>query len=604
MAGLALALCCAGSAQAAVFTASSSTLPLGFLPEGLTIADVDGGGTPDLVAVGFGQGAGAAAVKANDGSGMFSDGAAPNPGGFGQSDARGVAVGDLDGDGHVDMGIVDPNSGYFFVYQGASGGGFSPPSAFFFAGGSGSDVKFADVNGDGRLDIVFANGAPAPDSEPDPANGHNVTLYVRSTPTGAGATLSTDDYTTTTIGLDTGDPGSVAIGDLDGDGDVDLAVTETQGSSVAVVSKTGSGTAASDYSVQTIPAGTGLRPVSIAIGDLNGDGRPDLAAADNPTAGFDGTVSIFYKNAGSGYTVAPLLLSAAGTTQTIAVAIGDLDGDGRADIVAANKTDGAGTLSVFLKDATGAGFTRTVLPDGGGPSLVTLADLTGDGKLDIVAGDAFGNRLTVFVNTTAVAAVAPVAVSGAASGVSPTGATLSGTVDPKGALTTYVFEYGTSLSFGAITPPDDAGAGSGAVPVSASLSGLSSNTTYYYRLVAMNSAGTSFGVVRSFNTGGAATPPLAVTSPASSVGATTALLAGQVDPKGRATAFTFEYGTSLSFGAITTVDVTDDYIGLESVSKGLTGLAPGTTYYYRLVATSSAGTATGGVRSFTTSAAA
>jgi hypothetical protein len=194
---------------------------------------------------------------------------------------------------------------------------------------------------------------------------------------------------------------------------------------------------------------------------------------------------------------------------------------------------------------------------------------------------------------------APTVVTGASSAISASGATVAGTVNPNGVATTYVFEYGPSLSFGSVTTRTSGGSGTTAVPVSATLTGLTSNTTYYYRLVAKTSAGETFGAVASFSTGGPALAPVVTTGAATAVTASTASLAGSINPEGQATAFTFEYGPSLSFGAITTVNSTDAAIGAETVSADLSGVTPNTTYYYRLVATSSS-TTFGPVMSFNT----
>ena len=195
----------------------------------------------------------------------------------------------------------------------------------------------------------------------------------------------------------------------------------------------------------------------------------------------------------------------------------------------------------------------------------------------------------------------PAVTTGSASAVSGSGASLAGTVNPNGVATAYIFEYGTSLSFGAITPPTSAGSGSSPVAVSESLAGLSAATTYYYRLVATNSNGqTTFGVVRSFRTTGTGQAPVAVTGAASAITISGATLNGQVNPRGSQTSFTFEYGTSLTFGNITPVVALDDADAFEPVSATLSGLASNTTYYYRTVATNATGTSIGVVGSFAT----
>jgi len=100
----------------------------------------------------------------------------------------------------------------------------------------------------------------------------------------------------------------------------------------------------------------------------------------------------------------------------------------------------------------------------------------------------------------------PVAVTGAASSVRATSASVAGTVTPNGSRTRYWFQYGTSTSYGSQTWSRSAGSGTAAVPVSASLGRLTAGMTYHYRLVASSSAGTSDGADQSFTTAAPAQP--------------------------------------------------------------------------------------------------
>ncbi|MDP1803619.1 MAG: hypothetical protein Q8K72_00490, partial [Acidimicrobiales bacterium] len=181
---------------------------------------------------------------------------------------------------------------------------------------------------------------------------------------------------------------------------------------------------------------------------------------------------------------------------------------------------------------------------------------------------------------------------------------VDGTVNAHGAGTAYVFEYGTSTAFGQIAPvpAGNAGSDTAGLPVTRTLTGLQPNTTYLYRLVATNSQGTTSGAVMSFTTTGQATAPVVTTGAATNVGAGTARLNGTTNPKGRATTYTFEYGTTTGFGSITAVDNAGNAGTALPVSLPVSGLSPSTTYLYRIVATNSAGTSTGPVMSFQTTA--
>ena len=188
-------------------------------------------------------------------------------------------------------------------------------------------------------------------------------------------------------------------------------------------------------------------------------------------------------------------------------------------------------------------------------------------------------------------------VTGSASSIGLTSAKLNGTVTPNGQAATWYFEYGTSTSYGTKTAVRSAGSGTSSVSVSVSLTRLRTATTYHYRLVATNASGTTFGGDRSFST---ALPPGAVTGAAQAVGATTATAVGSVDPRARATTWYMEYGTSTRYGSQTPRRSAGSGSGARSVGVELTGLTPGATYHYRLVATSDAGTSRGADVSFAT----
>ena len=192
---------------------------------------------------------------------------------------------------------------------------------------------------------------------------------------------------------------------------------------------------------------------------------------------------------------------------------------------------------------------------------------------------------------------APAVVTDAASSIAPTSARLNGTLTPNGQATSWYFEYGTSRSYGSKTTVRNAGSGTRAVKVSASLTRLRTTTTYHYRLVATNASGTTFGANRSFST---SLPPLVRTGPAQNAGPTTATLTGSVDRRGRAATWYFEYGTSTRYGSQTSRTSAGSASGARNVTASLSNLTAGTTYHYRLVATSDAGTSRGADVSFTT----
>lgn len=108
--------------------------------------------------------------------------------------------------------------------------------------------------------------------------------------------------------------------------------------------------------------------------------------------------------------------------------------------------------------------------------------------------------LACAIPATAIAAGKPGVTTRNATEVSPTAATVHGSVNPNGLVTTWYFQYGKTKSYGARTPAQDAGSGTKALQVSSTLTGLTPNTNYHYRLVATNSSGSTLGGDRTFKT--------------------------------------------------------------------------------------------------------
>jgi hypothetical protein len=194
--------------------------------------------------------------------------------------------------------------------------------------------------------------------------------------------------------------------------------------------------------------------------------------------------------------------------------------------------------------------------------------------------------------TVAAPASVPTASTGSVVSVMPTTAMVRGTVDPDGSATTWTFQYAlsTSATYTSSTAVTSAGAGTTDVPVTASLTGLAPATSYHYRIVAVNKLGTTDGVAGLVNTSAA---PAVVTGDASSLTAASATLNGVVNPEGLATSWYFEYGPSTSYGWKTPATSMTAGPNDTNVSYGLLSLAPQTTYHFRIVATSYAGTSLG-----------
>jgi phosphodiesterase/alkaline phosphatase D-like protein/phage gpG-like protein len=198
----------------------------------------------------------------------------------------------------------------------------------------------------------------------------------------------------------------------------------------------------------------------------------------------------------------------------------------------------------------------------------------------------------------------PEVVTGAATLVTQTSATLNAMVNPNGGeVSSCEFEYGTSESYGSKSIPCESqpGAGKEKVPVSAKLQGLSANTKYFFRIVATNPGGTSKDTLgQTFTT--LPNAPAVVTGEASSVTQTSVSVNATVNENGgRAGDCHFEYGPTTSYG--TSVPCTPSPgsgTGPVAVRAVLASLTPNATYHVRIVATNPGGTGTGDDQTFTT----
>ena len=204
-------------------------------------------------------------------------------------------------------------------------------------------------------------------------------------------------------------PYGIAIGDIDGDGKPDVITVNQGGNSTSVLRNTStSGSITSASFAAKVDFTTGISPYSVAIGDLDGDGKPDIAVTNGNT----GTVSIF-RNISTSGSITPGSFATKvdfGTgDEPSGVAIGDLDGDGKPELVVTNDYDNS--LSVFHNTSTVGAITtssfatKVDFATGAQPRAVVIGDLNGDGKPDLVASNNFDNSLSVLLNTSVSGAI-------------------------------------------------------------------------------------------------------------------------------------------------------------------------------------------------------
>lgn len=190
----------------------------------------------------------------------------------------------------------------------------------------------------------------------------------------------------------------------------------------------------------------------------------------------------------------------------------------------------------------------------------------------------------------ALAAASPSVVTGDARHISETSAVLRGTVNPNGSGTTYYFQWGLDANYGVQSKSVSAGSGTKNMTVQATAGDLIPGTTYHFRLVASNRFGVTVGADRTFTTAGHP-PPSAATGPATQITSSGATLTGVINPQSEQTSWAFQYGLTASYTSQTLSQTVAAVNTPQSIATPLPGLAPGTIYHYRLVA-SHGGTAT------------
>ena len=204
----------------------------------------------------------------------------------------------------------------------------------------------------------------------------------------------------------------------------------------------------------------------------------------------------------------------------------------------------------------------------------------------------------------------PHMVTGAASGVTASSATVTGTVNPEGTESSYSFQYGldTTYSTGCSTPPcsspsTSAGSGTSAIEASAGLTELQPNITYHYRLVGTNaSGGRTYGSDKTFTTEGEA--PTVLGESSAGVGPTAATLEARINPNNQKTTYRFQYGTSPTLENPAEVSGASELSGFSAEGDPAPiearGLTPSTIYYYRVIAENGAGKREGAIEQFET----
>ncbi len=299
----------------------------------------------------------------------------------------GVAIGDLDGDGKSDLAVTNNNNTSVSIFRNTSTSGIIDASSFaakvdFTTGAFPWNVAIGDLDGDGKLDLAVTNDGSA-----------SVSVFRNTSTSGIVDTSSFAvkvDFTTGTAPL------GIAIDDLDGDGKSDLAVTNSNNTVSLLRNISTSGTVSFATKEDFI---TGTLPFNVAIGDLDGDGKPDLAVTNRDS----NNISVFRNISTSGTIAYAAKVDFTTGTNPLGIAIGDLDGDSKPDLAVANS--GSAAVSVFRNTSTSgiidiSSFASKVdFTTGASPRGVVTGDFDVDGKPDLAMANLTAGTISLLRNT-------------------------------------------------------------------------------------------------------------------------------------------------------------------------------------------------------------
>ncbi|MDX2066859.1 MAG: PKD-like domain-containing protein [Haliscomenobacter sp.] len=349
-------------------------------PSGLATGDMDGNGKPDLVI----------AHSVTQSIRIYRNNSTGNAVSFSprfnltlNAGATGVAVDDLDGDGKLDIAATSSTASKVFLFRNTSSGNEMSFAARIdsSAGGAAQAVAVGDLDRDGKPDLAIANSSAG-------------TISVLRNTSKIG-TLSFASKITFTVGSQ---PFTLAIGDIDGDGKLDIVAGNAQNSTISVlrnISTSGNINFAAkvDFDAGSFPFGT-------TLGDIDGDGKLDVLVVDQ------GIKLTILRNTSKVDTVrfASKVDFTTGTTP-IRISVGDLDGDGKAEVAVSNNATSTmtpSTVSIFKNNSTNGNISlapKVDLATGAAPFANVIVDLTGDNIPDFAVVNQNANTVSVFRTT-------------------------------------------------------------------------------------------------------------------------------------------------------------------------------------------------------------
>jgi len=357
-----------------------TTIPTSSSPQSIFSMDLDGDGKPDLVIADADSNL--VMVYHNNSTpgnisfvlqGSYNMGAGTYP--------IAVIAGDLDGDGKPELVVSNLYTLTISILLNTSTPGnisFAAPVSYP-AGNYASVAAIADLNGDGKPEIAVAC-----------AGAHVLSTYTNKSTVGH---LSFFPMVNWALASYAG-PYKVEVADIDGDGLPDMAAADGNNNIVSVLRNTSSIGDTVSFAAH-VDFATGNGPQGLAIGDLDGDGKPDLAVANNN----DNTLSLLHNTSSPGTISFATQIVVNSGNGALDLVISDLDGDGKPDL--AVDDEGGNAVSVHKNISTVG--TIAVNPNvdyavGEIPFSITTADYDGDGKPDLATANNVGNTISVLLN--------------------------------------------------------------------------------------------------------------------------------------------------------------------------------------------------------------
>jgi hypothetical protein len=396
----------------------------GLAPASVAIADVNGDGKLDVVVANANSDT--LAVLLGDGGGTFQTAVTYGSGGRAPLS---VVVADVNGDGKPDLVVANScastcATGLIAVLFGNGDGTFQAAVTYDSGGVSAQSVAVADVNRDGKLDVVVANQTS---NTVGVLLGNGDGTFQPAVAYGSGSNSFT---------------WSVVVADVNADGNPDLVVADecdnyptcTHGT-VGVLLGNGNGT----FQAAVVYFSGGSEANSVAVSDVNGDGRLDLIVGNNCFSCGDSTVSVQLGN-GDGTFQSPVT-NILTLSRVFAVAVADVNGDGKADLLVAGDIGNGGRVASLLGNGDGSFQAAVLYNTNGVAGPVAVADVNGDGKLDVVLTNE-GN----YVGTSTVGVLISNTV------FTPTTTKLGSSPNPS--LVGQAVTFTATVSSAAGTPPD------------------------------------------------------------------------------------------------------------------------------------------------------